>query len=55
MAAAYLVVKEAGCKIYSMNGEVLDSDLIPNHTLSFIAVRNEAIYKKITSEVSVFK
>jgi myo-inositol-1(or 4)-monophosphatase len=55
MAAAYLVVKEAGCKVYSMNGQMLDSELTPNNTLSFIAVRSEAIFKKITSEVSVFK
>jgi myo-inositol-1(or 4)-monophosphatase len=55
MAAAYLVVKEAGCKVYSMNGQMLDSELTPNNTLSFIAVRSDAIFKKITSEVSVFK
>lgn len=55
MAAAYLVVKEAGCKIYNINGQILDSDLKPNTTLSFIAVRSEDSYKKITSEFSVFK
>lgn len=55
MAAAYLVVKEAGCKVYSMDGQILDSDLKPNTTLSFIAVRSDEIYKKITSEAPVFK
>lgn len=55
MAAAYLIVKEAGAKVYTMNGQVLDSDLTQNTTLSFIAVRDDQCYKRITSEVHVFK
>ena len=55
MAAAYLIVKEAGAKVYAMNGQVLDSDLTQNATLSFIAVRDDQCYERITSEVHVFK
>jgi myo-inositol-1(or 4)-monophosphatase len=55
MAAAYLVVKEAGGKVYTMDGQILDSDFEENTTLSFIAVREDESYKRITSEVPVFK
>lgn len=55
MAAAYLIVKEAGGKVYTMNGEILDSDLKQNTTLSFIAVRDDESYNRIISEVPVFK
>ena len=38
MAAAYLILKEAGGKIYSENGLELESELGVNKTLSFMAV-----------------
>src|SRR5919112_2416729 len=46
MAAAYLIVKEAGAKIYSDNGSELESELGVNKTLSFMAgIKGYGMYK----------
>lgn len=55
MAAAYLIVKEAGANVYAMNGEILDSDFTESTTLSFIAVRDYESYNRIISEAPVFE
>src|ERR687891_1039278 len=48
MAAAYLILKEAGAKIYSDNGLELESELGVNKTLSFMAVIDDhEMYKML--------
>jgi myo-inositol-1(or 4)-monophosphatase len=49
MAAAYLIAKEAGGKLYSPNGHELDSELGLNKTLSFYAVSNKRLFDLIKS------
>ncbi len=44
MAAGYLIAKEAGGKLYSPNGQELDSDLALTTKLSFYAVSNKKIF-----------
>lgn len=44
MAAGYLIAKEAGGKLYSPNGQELDSDLGLKTKLSFYAVSNKKIF-----------
>jgi myo-inositol-1(or 4)-monophosphatase len=51
MAAAYLIAKEAGGKLYSPNGHELDSELGLNKTLSFYAVSNKRLFDLIKSYV----
>ncbi len=47
MAAAYLIAKEAGGKLYSSNGHELDSELGVKNTLSFYAVSNKRLFDLI--------
>jgi myo-inositol-1(or 4)-monophosphatase len=49
MAAAYLIAKEAGGKLYSSNGQELDSELGLKNKLSFYAVSNKKIFDLIKS------
>jgi myo-inositol-1(or 4)-monophosphatase len=51
MAAAYLIVKEAGGKLYSPNGQELDSELGLKNKLSFYAVSNRSLFDLIKSSV----
>jgi myo-inositol-1(or 4)-monophosphatase len=47
MAAAYLIAKEAGGKLYSSNGQELDSELGLKNKLSFYAVSNKRLFDLI--------
>ena len=47
MAAGYLIAKEAGGKLYSIDGKELDSDLDVKTRLSFYAVTDEKFYNLI--------
>lgn len=51
MAAAYLIVKEAGGKLYSPNGQELDSELGLKTKISFYAVSNRRLFDLIKSSV----
>jgi myo-inositol-1(or 4)-monophosphatase len=44
MAAAYLIVREAGGTIYSPKEQMLDAELGANSKMSFIAVKNSNLY-----------
>jgi myo-inositol-1(or 4)-monophosphatase len=47
MAAAYLIVKESGGKVYSTCGLELDSELGVNDRMSFLAVSDESMFKRL--------
>jgi myo-inositol-1(or 4)-monophosphatase len=49
LAAAYLIVKEAGGKIYSTDGLKFDSILDIKARISFLAVSNEEIYSLLAA------
>src|SRR5918995_3969043 len=51
MAAAYLIAKEAGGKLYSSNGQELDSELGLKNKLSFYAVSNKRLFDLIKKSV----
>ena len=51
MAAAYLIAKEAGGKLYSSNGQELDSELGLKNKLSFYAVSNKKFFDLIKSSI----
>ena len=51
MAAAYLIAKEAGGKLYSSNGQELDSELGLKNKLSFYAVSNKRLFDLIKNSV----
>jgi myo-inositol-1(or 4)-monophosphatase len=51
MAAAYLIAKEAGGKLYSSNGQELDSELGLKNKLSFYAVSNKKVFDLIKKSV----
>ena len=53
MAAAYLIVKEAGAKIYSENGSELESELGVNKTMSFMAVIDDEMYKMLAEDLKI--
>ena len=53
MAAAYLIVKEAGAKIYSDNGSELESELGINKTMSFMAVIGDEMYKMLSEDLKI--
>ena len=56
MAAAYLIVNEAGGKIYSDNGSELESELGVNKTLSFMAVIDDhEMYKMLASDLKIIR
>jgi len=48
-AAAWLIIKEAGAKITTPNGEPLNARLDPKERLTFIAAANSKIHKAILS------
>lgn len=49
MAAAYLIVREAGGTIYSLEEQMLDAELGANSKMSFIAAKNNDLYHIIVS------
>jgi myo-inositol-1(or 4)-monophosphatase len=51
VAAAYLVVKEAGGKLYATNGSELDSTLTSSERISFLAVRDERLFTHLASNI----
>src|ERR687898_250329 len=51
MVAAYLIAKEAGGKLYSPNGQELDSDLGLKTKLSFYAVSNKKIFDLLKTSI----
>jgi myo-inositol-1(or 4)-monophosphatase len=51
MAAAYLIAKEAGGKLYSSNGQELDSELGLKNKLSFYAVSNKRLFDLIKKSI----
>jgi myo-inositol-1(or 4)-monophosphatase len=55
MAAAYLIVKEAGAKIYSDNGLELESELGANRTMSFMAVIDDQMYKMLADDLKIIR
>ena len=56
MAAAYLIVNEAGGKIYSDNGLELESELGVNKTLSFMAVIDDhEMYKMLAYDLKIIR
>jgi myo-inositol-1(or 4)-monophosphatase len=56
MAAAYLIVNEAGGKIYSDNGSELESELGVNKTLSFMAVIDDhEMYKMLAYDLKIIR
>jgi myo-inositol-1(or 4)-monophosphatase len=56
MAAAYLILKEAGGKIYSDNGLELESELGVNKTLSFMAViDDDEMYKMLAYDLKIIR
>src|ERR687886_2091494 len=55
MAAAYLIVKESGGKIYSIEGSELDSQLGVKNTMSFLAVADERMFKMFADDLHIGK
>lgn len=51
IAAAYLIVKEAGGKLYSNSGSELDSDIAVNTTMSFVAVLDDEMFKALADDL----
>lgn len=49
IAGGYLIAKEAGSKIYSDTGSEIESDLDVKTRLSYIAVANDHMLKKLSS------
>ncbi len=47
IAAGYLIAKEAGAKVYSDDGSELDSNLDVKTRLSYVAVANEVMCKRM--------
>ena len=50
---AYLIVKEAGGKLFSINGSELDSELGVNTTMSFLAVLDDNMFEKLACDVGI--
>lgn len=50
MAAAYLIVKESGGKLYSMDGHELDSVLEVTAKMSYFAVANDSVFKILSKD-----
>jgi myo-inositol-1(or 4)-monophosphatase len=53
MAAAYLIVKESGGKIYSIEGSELDSQLGVKNTMSFLAVVDENMFNMFANDLNI--
>jgi myo-inositol-1(or 4)-monophosphatase len=52
VAAAYLVVKEAGGKLFAPNGSELDSSLTGNERVSFLAVSSDSLFSDLASIIT---
>lgn len=52
IAAAYLVVKEAGGKLYAPNGLELDSALTGSERVSFLAVSSDSLFSDLASNIT---
>lgn len=53
LAAAYLIVKEAGGKLYSTDGLKLDSELDNQARISFLAVSNDDIFSRLAAYMHI--
>lgn len=53
MAAAYLIVKEAGGKLFSINGSQLDSELGANTRMSFLAVSDDDMFERLADDIGI--
>jgi myo-inositol-1(or 4)-monophosphatase len=53
LAAAYLIVKEAGGKLYSTDGLKLDSRLDNKARISFLAVSNDEILSRLAAYMQI--
>ena len=53
LAAAYLIVKEAGGKLYSTDGLKLDSVLDNKARISFVAVSNDEIFSRLAAYMQI--
>ena len=51
VAAGFFIVKQAGGIITSPDGQPVDSELDPKHTVKFVASGNEDIHKKILNSL----
>ncbi len=51
LAAAYLVVKEAGGMLYDISGLELDSTLTSSERISFIAVCDDKLFSRLASNI----
>jgi myo-inositol-1(or 4)-monophosphatase len=55
MAAGYLIVKESGGKIYSVEGSELDSQLGVKDTMSFLAVPDRNMFDMFADDLHISK
>jgi len=55
MAAAFLIVKEAGGLVLDKSGNTLDSDISSGNRFSFIALSDYKIYNVLAQDFSLFK
>jgi myo-inositol-1(or 4)-monophosphatase len=53
LAAAYLIVKESGGKLYSIEGSELDSQLGVKTTMSFLAVVDENMFNRFANDLHI--
>jgi len=51
IAAAYLIVKESGGRLYSITGSELDAELGTSTRLSFLAVLDENMFKNLSEDL----
>ncbi|HZC20321.1 MAG TPA: inositol monophosphatase family protein [Nitrososphaeraceae archaeon] len=51
IAAAYLIVKESGGRLYSITGSELDAELGISTRLSFLAVLDENMFKSLSKDL----
>jgi myo-inositol-1(or 4)-monophosphatase len=55
MAAAFLIVKEAGGLVLDKRGNTLDSDISSGNRFSFIALSDYEIYNILAQDLNLFK
>ncbi|MDP9306035.1 MAG: fructose 1,6-bisphosphatase [Thermoproteota archaeon] len=55
MAAAFLIVKEAGGLVLDKSGNTLDSDISSGNRFSFIALSDYEIYNILAQDLNLFK
>jgi myo-inositol-1(or 4)-monophosphatase len=53
LAAAYLIVKEAGGELYSTDGLKLDSEIDNNARISFLAVSSDEIFARLADYMQI--